>query len=79
MSYLYSNGGHKQLFKRVSQECLLEDMKAIFEHIEGVPTAILFDNMSFEIFIHEFVKAYKYGKVKFDGKIYSTFPNIAGQ
>jgi hypothetical protein len=35
-----------QLFKSANQECLLEGMKAIFEHIGGVPTAIWFDNMS---------------------------------
>jgi transposase len=46
MSYPHSNGGHAQLFKSVNQECLLEGMKAIFEHIGGVPTAIWFDNMS---------------------------------
>jgi transposase len=46
ISYPYSNGGHMQLFKSANQECLLEGMKAIFEHIGGVPTAIWFDNMS---------------------------------
>lgn len=46
MSYPHSNGGHTQLFKSANQECLLEGMKAIFEHIGGVPTAIWFDNMS---------------------------------
>ena len=46
MSYPYSNGGHTQLFKSANQECLLEGMKAIFEHIGGVPTAIWFDNLS---------------------------------
>jgi len=35
-----------QLFKSVNQECLFEGMKAIFEHIGGVPTTIWFDNMS---------------------------------
>jgi transposase len=46
ISYPYSNGGHAQLFKSENQECLLDGMKAIFEHIGGVPTAIWFDNMS---------------------------------
>jgi transposase len=46
ISYPHSNGGHTQLFKSANQECLLEGMKAIFEHIGGVPTAIWFDNMS---------------------------------
>ena len=46
LSYPHSNGGHTQLFKSSNQECLLEGMKAIFEHIGGVPIAIWFDNMS---------------------------------
>lgn len=46
ISFPYSNGGYTQLFKSENQECLLEGLKAIFEHIEGVPTAIWFDNMS---------------------------------
>lgn len=46
LSYTHSNGGHTQLFKSANQECLLEGMKAMFEHIGGVPIAIWFDNMS---------------------------------
>ena len=46
ISFPYSNGGYTQLFKAENQECLLEGLKAIFEHIGGVPTAIWFDNMS---------------------------------
>lgn len=46
LSYPYSNAGHIQLFKSANQECLLEGMKAIFEHIGGVPTVIWFDNLS---------------------------------
>jgi transposase len=45
-SYPYSNGGYTQLFKSPNQECLLDGMKAIFEHTGGVPVAIWFDNMS---------------------------------
>ena len=45
MSYPHSNGGHMQLSKSANQECLLEGMKAVFEHIGGVPTAIWFDNI----------------------------------
>ncbi|HEY6950011.1 MAG TPA: IS21 family transposase [Nitrososphaeraceae archaeon] len=186
ISYPYSNGGHTQLFKSANQECLLEGMKAIFEHIGGVPVTIWFDNMStavkkvkeygerdltngflrfmmhhgfqsnffnpnsghekgsvenkvgyhrrnllvpvpefkdlkefnkqllakcdkdmnrmhykghglikdlfkedkleffelpkvpFEVFLHEFAKADNYGKVKFDGRTYSTSPDLAG-
>jgi transposase len=46
ISFPYSNVGYTQLFKSANLECLLEGMKAIFEHIGGVPTAIWFDNMS---------------------------------
>lgn len=187
LSYPHSNGGHTQLFKSANQECLLEGMKAIFEHIGGIPVTIWFDNMStavkkvreygerdltkgflrfmmhhgfrsnfcnpnsgnekgsvenkvgyhrrnlfvpvpefkdlkeynkqllekcdmdmnrmhykgyglikdlfredkseflklptvpFEVFLHEFAKADNYGKVKFDNRIYSTSPNMAGR
>jgi hypothetical protein len=33
----------------------------------------------FEVFLHEFAKADNYGKVKFDGKTYSTAPNMSGR
>jgi len=46
ISFPYSNAGYTQLFKGENQECLLEGMKTIFEHIGGVPTAVWFDNMS---------------------------------
>lgn len=46
ISFPHSNAGYTQLFRSANQECLLEGMKAIFEHIGGVPTAIWFDNMS---------------------------------
>lgn len=46
ISFPYSNAGYTQLFKSQNQECLLEGLKKIFEHIRGVPTAIWFDNMS---------------------------------
>lgn len=46
ISFPYSNAGYTQLFKSANQECLLEGMKAILEHIGSVPTAIWFDNMS---------------------------------
>ncbi|MBM7616455.1 transposase [Alkaliphilus hydrothermalis] len=46
ISYPHSNAGYTQLFKSQNQECLLEGLKAIFEHVGGVPTAIWFDNMS---------------------------------
>lgn len=46
VSFPYSNAGYTQIFKAENQECLLEGLKNIFEHIEGVPTRIWFDNMS---------------------------------
>jgi hypothetical protein len=33
----------------------------------------------FEVYLHEFAKADNYGKVKFDGKTYSTSPSMAGR
>lgn len=33
----------------------------------------------YEVYLHQFAKADNYGKAKFDGRIYSTSPNIAGQ
>ena len=32
-----------------------------------------------KVFLHEFAKADNYGKVKFDGKTYSTAPSMAGR
>lgn len=46
ISFPYSNAGYTQVFKSQNQECLLEGMKSIFNHIGGVPTTIWFDNMS---------------------------------
>ncbi|GAB4258043.1 IS21 family transposase [Thermincola ferriacetica] len=46
LSFPYSNAGYLQLFKAENQECLLEGLKSIFEHIGKVPDAIWFDNMS---------------------------------
>ena len=44
MDFPYSNNGYLQLHRGENMECLLESMKAIFEHIGGVPTEIWFDN-----------------------------------
>lgn len=41
-----SNGAYVQLCRTQNQECLLEAMQRIFDHMGGVPTRILFDNMS---------------------------------
>lgn len=46
MSFPYSNKGYTQAFPSQNQECLLEGMKRIFEHIGGVPAVLRFDNMS---------------------------------
>lgn len=44
LSFPYSNAGYCQLFKSENQECLLQGLKNIFEHIGGVPVKIWFDN-----------------------------------
>jgi len=46
ISFPYSNMGYTQAFPSQNQECLLEGMKRIFEHIGGVPPRLRFDNMS---------------------------------
>lgn len=54
ISFPASNGGYVQLCKSQNAECLLEGMQRIFEYMAtkskngrtGVPTRILFDNMS---------------------------------
>ncbi|WP_407370658.1 IS21 family transposase [Carnobacterium sp.] len=46
LSFPYSNGGYTQIFKGQNQECLLQAMRQIFEHLKRVPTVILFDNLS---------------------------------
>jgi len=46
ISFPYSNGGYLQLFKAQNQECLLEGLKNIFEHIGKVPVNIWFNNLS---------------------------------
>lgn len=44
MSFPYSNGGYIRLNYGENLECLLEGLKAFFEHIGGVPNEIWFDN-----------------------------------
>ncbi len=44
VSFPHSNAGYTQLFKGENQECLLEGLKTIFEHIGGVPHRLWFDN-----------------------------------
>ena len=47
---------------------LFEDDKLEFFKLPKIP---------FDVFLHEFAKADNYGKVKFDGKIYSSSPYMA--
>lgn len=44
MSFPHSNGGYVRLNYGENLECLLEGLKAFFEHIGGVPKEIWFDN-----------------------------------
>ena len=44
LSFPYSDGGFLQLNYGENMECLLEGLKAMFEHIGGVPEEICFDN-----------------------------------
>lgn len=46
LSFPFSNAGFCIAFKGQNQECLLEALKRIFEHIGGVPIKIWFDNLS---------------------------------
>ena len=46
VSFPNSNTGWMQVFPSENQECLLEGLKRIFYHIDGVPIRIRCDNMS---------------------------------
>jgi transposase len=46
VSFPYSNSGWTQAFPSENQECLLEGLKRIFNHIGGVPVRVRCDNMS---------------------------------
>ena len=46
VTFPYSNNGYTQVFRSQNQECLLEGLKRVFEHIGGVPRRIRFDNLS---------------------------------
>ena len=46
MTLPYSNAGFVQIFRGETQECLLEGMKKIFQHMGRVPLEIWFDNLS---------------------------------
>ena len=46
VAFPYSNNGYTQVFQAQNQECLLEGLKRVFEHIGGVPRRIRFDNLA---------------------------------
>ena len=46
VTFPYSNHGYTQVFPSQNQECLLEGLKRVFEHIGGVPPRLRFDNLS---------------------------------
>ena len=46
VSFPYSNAGYLQVFKGENQQCLMEGLMNIFDHIGGVPNRIWFDNAS---------------------------------
>lgn len=46
VSFPYSNQAYCQIFGGENQQCLLQGMRNIFEHIGMVPYRILFDNLS---------------------------------
>lgn len=46
VSFPYSNHAYCQIFGGENQQCLLQGMRNIFEHMGKVPKRILFDNLS---------------------------------
>lgn len=46
MSFPYSNQSYCQIFGSENQQCLLQGMRNIFEHMDKVPYRIVFDNLS---------------------------------
>ena len=46
MSFPYSNASYCQIFHGENQECLLQGMKNIIEHMNAVPYRMVFDNLS---------------------------------
>ena len=46
MSFPHSNQSYCQIFGGENQQCLLQGMRNIFEHIGKVPSRIVFDNLS---------------------------------
>lgn len=46
MSFPYSNAFLVQVFESENQDCFLEGLKRFFNHLDGVPRRIRFDNLS---------------------------------
>lgn len=46
VTFPYSNAGWMQVFPAENQECLLEGLKRIFNHVGGVPIRLRCDNMT---------------------------------
>jgi transposase len=46
VTFPYSNAGWMQAFPAQNQECLLEGLRRIFQHIGGIPIRLRCDNMS---------------------------------
>lgn len=46
VSFPYSNAAYCQVFKGENQECLLQGLKNVIEHINKVPSRMVFDNLS---------------------------------
>jgi transposase len=46
VSFPFSNAFYFQVFPSQNKECFLEGLKRVFHHMEGVPKAIRFDNLS---------------------------------
>lgn len=46
LSFPYSNAFLVQVFESQNQDCFLEGLKRFFNHLEGVPKRIRFDNLS---------------------------------
>ena len=46
VSFPQSNKGYTQFFPSQNQECLLDGLQRVFEHIGGVPPRLRFDNLS---------------------------------
>jgi hypothetical protein len=52
-------------------------IKDLFE--EDIIEFFKLPDAPFEVYLYQFAKVDNYGKAKFDGRIYSTSPNMAGQ